>query len=268
MLETLCDEIEQLDEDIDITQYNNKCHLILTTNGYLVKKTLQKSICENERILDVFQKLYEKNNWLFAVPIEIIDDFYPYALYDYYCGSDLESFLSKQEQHKITQVEKLIIAYGICKSLIILHSLQIYHPNLSLSNILIDENFFPVLSDMLYSQKQKRKETIQTNAHEFCKILETIDQKCSVTNIFSGIIQTIKGQRSFDFNGILDMINHLANQLNENDFQAFENYKSKISLNAENQYHGSLKNIDLGAQNGLSEAIKTKNTTFSILKKT
>ena len=66
----------------------------------------------------------------------------------------LESLISKINKKKtseINETKKLIIAYGIAKTLQILHNNKIILRNLNTSNIVLDSDYYPYITDFSLS---------------------------------------------------------------------------------------------------------------------
>lgn len=68
---------------------------------------------------------------------------------EYIEGTTLQEYLSHRDEKEGVNEEDLIIAYGLCKSLSILHGKGIFHCNLKPSNVILHKNKFPVLCDAI-----------------------------------------------------------------------------------------------------------------------
>lgn len=93
----------------------NKCPSILNMIGYSIRKKKQYLFVEN------------KGN------------------------GTLRSFINNPKHFKINQTQKLIIAYGVASALESLHKNNIIHRNVNLSNISLDKDLHPYLSNFYFA---------------------------------------------------------------------------------------------------------------------
>ena len=93
----------------------NKCPSILNMIGYSIRKKKQYLFVEN------------KGN------------------------GTLGSFINNPKHFKINQTQKLIIAYGVASALESLHKNNIIHRNVNLSNISLDKDLHPYLSNFYFA---------------------------------------------------------------------------------------------------------------------
>ena len=273
MLSSLSDKLEAIDNEINIT-YIRRLHgeLILEKNNFIIKKTYDHSAFGENNIQlkqDLVMQLYSANNKLFVFPYSIVIDYYPSMTTDYFSGGDLEYVMKHQEKHSVTQTEKLIIAYGIAKAIEVLHSLNLYHEKLNIASILLDENYFPALSDILIDINQiTSDENRQKNINDYADILKFIDDNTQAMPLFSSIIDRIKNheEQSINIDNILDLLYELGDNRNCIDINKFGEYISFINSNDDISEHGTLQNVDTAMSNGLMNAIETAEQTIEILK--
>ena len=273
MLTSIIDELDKIDDEISIPYYKgHHGYLLLKKKRFIYKKIYRNRSFNEENIQeiqDLCKYLYTMNNKVFSIPYSIVIEYYPYILMDYYSGSNLEFIMEHQEKHAISQTEKLIIAYGIAKALSILHLNDLIHNKFTLSSVLIDENFYPVISKLLFhckkdaSYKSKRK-----NIDEYIEILSFIDKNTKSKPLFDGIIENVKHDKeeTITFDTILEMLNELDDNRNLIDSDKFHDYINFIDSNKEVVKHGNINNVEKAASNGLINAIETIDLTLETLK--
>lgn len=80
---------------------------------------------------------------------------YPIFITKYFSNGSLQNILDLKYQEKapkkFTNSSQYIILLGVALGMKYLHSHQIYHGNLKPSNILLDQNFYPVINDFYVS---------------------------------------------------------------------------------------------------------------------
>ena len=71
---------------------------------------------------------------------------YPLLILDYAENGSLEDLIDKKKKN-LSDVEIMIILYGVAKAMQYLHSFNIIHRDLKPDNILLDKHYYPLLSD-------------------------------------------------------------------------------------------------------------------------
>jgi len=114
-----------------------------TNDGFVTKvfKTQDQSnfsmfLSEVEFLINCPKCLFPEIRWI---------GYFSYSMKNYQ-NSNLGDFLKANPKLNITK--KAIIAIGICYALRYLHQNRIIHRDIKLSNVLIDENFYPILADL------------------------------------------------------------------------------------------------------------------------
>ncbi|KAK8889422.1 hypothetical protein M9Y10_034168 [Tritrichomonas musculus] len=64
----------------------------------------------------------------------------------------LENYINEKSEAKLNATQKLIIAYGVARAVDFIHKNDIVHRNINPSNIFLDSNFYPYLSDFYYAK--------------------------------------------------------------------------------------------------------------------
>ena len=64
----------------------------------------------------------------------------------------LENYINEKSEAKLNATQKLIIAYGVARAVDFIHTNDIVHRNINPSNIFLDSNFYPYLSDFYYAK--------------------------------------------------------------------------------------------------------------------
>lgn len=74
----------------------------------------------------------------------------PILIEEYAQNGSLENYIKhpQNDQIKITNSMKMIILYGIAQGMKDIHNREIIHGNLKPSNILLDENYYPLIDDI------------------------------------------------------------------------------------------------------------------------
>ena len=253
--------ISSLETSVVVQQQFHGSQLNLSSDGLVINKTLDHGYSNEERLqkmVTINELLNNENMHLFATLMNLIVDYYPVVTLDYYAGRDLGYVLEHQIKHKLTQTQKLIIGYGITKALHVLHTNNIIHPNFKLSNVLIDENYYPHVSDVITSNTMFESEKFSDNINDLIKILQTIDSKCDSEPLFAEIVEEYKESgNTMTIDQILASVNNLIDNRHGIDLNSFNDYQMYISSNTFDTLHGTYENIKNGANRGLENATNT-----------
>ena len=263
------DIIANLDSDLPVQQNFHKSQLYLKPKKLVMMKHLDHNFSnENtiDRIMSINNKLYAHAYNLFAVILSITDEYYPIISMDYYCGKDLGYVLDHQNKHKLTQTQKLIIAYGITKALLVLKQLNLVHPNFKLSKILIDENYYPYISDVCTPNRQYESVTFADNIKTLISIFKQLDSKCDKPHLFTNIIENYElDEGNMTIEQIYSQINDLVDNRNQIDLNALNDYQLYISSNNLKPYHGKYDILKQAGNNGLENAFETMDSIIETL---
>ena len=138
--------------------------------------TLLKETNDEEKNIFIMFKDMEYNANMFKIPDEVIRDDLNYLFYDYLSKLTLLDYIS----HNIQQIKEInvkFLCYKLLKGIEKLHSLNISHNKINLSNIMLDDNFNPKL--IHFSEAYRNNDKINHNKDFFdiCKILAKILSK-------------------------------------------------------------------------------------------
>lgn len=138
------------------SSYTSKVIQIDTNDEYAMKILKNCSFSTEDEICSFCEELQNNNYHCFLPPSYVIfdkDDGKRYLLYQYKQNQSLKEFIEQKKSQKLFPQEQIRIykiLYGIGHFLELFHSDERVHGNLKLSNVLLDENFLPLVTDSLF----------------------------------------------------------------------------------------------------------------------
>ena len=212
-------------------------------------KHLYFSDSEIKKMGEKMFKLSDLNTDVYALPFYYADQYFPYIDMDFYVAGDLQHVLKNQKMHKLTETEKIKIAYGIAKGISLLNENNISHDHISINDVLIDENYEPHLNGLVF-RKINHENSVSDDIEDILIIFSALDDKCfaSLMNIaHTNYMQSVEDVCSY--------IVELASNGQNIDFNIFVEYKDSFISNKESVFHGSPKQIGVALNNNISMAI-------------
>ena len=158
---TFCDTIEKFinrpSTTIDKKKLIQKGITLLAKNIYLNNHNcIRISYPGNEVIFDQQIRFYLTNKYPSIIPFVgyYYENKIQHIFIEYKSNGTLKDFIESNEK-KIDLTHKLIIAYGIACAMNYLHGHDIIHRNLKPSNIYLDSNLYPYLSNFYRARQTK-----------------------------------------------------------------------------------------------------------------